>query len=216
MSATTPTNDPVITAEHLGPEVPRRGTPFTQRLGLLWLRAMGWKVTGAVPTHGKALMIGAPHTSNRDGLVAAATIMALRLNITVLAKAELFKGPVGAFFRWANVMPVYRNSSKGGQVEQVVARFAQPGSIYIGIAPEGTRHSAEEWKLGFYYMAHRAGVPIIPFILDFGRKELRITEAFFTTGDKEADLAALQARYRDVIPANPARLSGPLRRLSEQ
>lgn len=216
MSATTPTNDPAITAESLGPDVPRRGTPFTQRLGLLLLKVLGWKITGVSPTHGKALLIGAPHTSNRDGLVAAGTIMALRLNITVLAKAELFKGPLGSFFRWANVMPVYRNSNKGGQVEQVVARFAQPGSIYIGIAPEGTRHSPDEWKLGFYYMAHRAGVPIIPFILDFGRKELRITEAFFTTGDKEADLAALQARYRDVIPANPARLSGPLRRLSEQ
>lgn len=210
--ARRPSGDPLITAENLGPEVPRRGTPFTQRLGLAWLRLMGWKVTGTPPTVAKAMFIGAPHTSNRDGLVAAATILALRLRITVMAKAELFKGPVGSFFRWADVMPVYRSSAqRGGQVEQVVERFQQSENIYIGIAPEGTRHASEKWKSGFWHMAVKAGVPIIPFILDFGRKELRITPAFYPTGDQETDMAALISIYKGIIPADPSRLSRPLR-----
>ena len=112
-------------------------------------------------------------------------------------------------------MPVYHVKCDTGGLSSIRTEL-RDGLGPIGLAPEGTRHGAEEWKLGFYYMAHRAGVPIIPFILDFGRKELRITEAFFTTGDKEADLAALQARYRGVIAANPARLSGPLKRLNGQ
>lgn len=210
--ARQPSGDPLITAENLGPQVPRRGTAFTQRLGMAWLRLMGWKVTGTPPTVPKAMFIGAPHTSNRDGLVAAATILALRLRITVLMKAELFKGPLGSFFRWADVMPVYRNSAmRGGQVEQVVERFKNSECVYIGIAPEGTRHAAEKWKRGFWHMAVKAGVPIVPFILDFGRKELRITPVFYPTGDQEADMAALIALFRGVIPADPSRLSHPLR-----
>ena len=59
--------------------------------------------------------------------------------------------------------------------------------------------------------AVRAGVPIVPFILDFGRKELRITPVFHPTGDMEADMKALISRYQGVVPADPSRLSGPLR-----
>ncbi|MEL0027685.1 MAG: hypothetical protein VW625_03325, partial [Perlucidibaca sp.] len=54
-------------------------------------------------------------------------------------------------------------------------------------------------------------VPIIPFILDFGRKELRITPAFYPTGDQETDMAALISIYKGIIPADPSRLSRPLR-----
>lgn len=214
VQARQPSGEPLITAENMGPLVPRRGTPFSQRMGLLWLRLIGWRVTGTPPTVAKAVFIGAPHTSNRDGFVAAATILALRLRITVMAKAELFKGPLGVFFRWAGVMPVYRSTSRGGQAEQAVARFEESESVYIGIAPEGTRHASEKWRTGFYHIAVKAGVPIVPFILDFGRKELRITPAFYPTGDVEADLAHLISLYRGIIPADPGRLSLPLRESS--
>lgn len=214
LQARQPSGAPIVTAETLGPQVPRRGTPFSQRCGEAWLRLMGWKITGEAPQVAKAMFIGAPHTSNRDGFVAAAVILALRLRITVMAKAELFKGPLGTFFRWAGVMPVYRKSSRGGQVEQVAERFQTTESIYIGIAPEGTRHASEQWRSGFYHMAVKAGVPILPFILDFGRKELRLTPVFYPTGNLEADMQVLIERYRDVIPADPSRLSMPLRKLN--
>ncbi len=216
MQARKPSGSPPVTAENMGPLVPRRGTPFSQRMGLLWLRLIGWKVTGTPPMVAKAVMIGAPHTSNRDGFVAAATILALRLRITVMAKAELFKGPLGVFFRWAGVMPVYRSSSRGGQAEQAVARFEESESVYLGVAPEGTRHAAEKWKTGFYHIAVKAGVPIVPFILDFGRKELRLLPAFYPTGDVDADMAYLINLYRGIIPADPSRLSLPLRESSSR
>lgn len=200
-----------ITADDLGSLVPRRGTPFSQRIGILWLRLIGWQVTGTPPMVPKAVFIGAPHTSNRDGFVAVACTMALRMRIHVMAKAEIFKGPLATLFRWMDVIPVYRSSSRGGQVEQIVARFALEESIYIGVAPEGTRHASPAWKTGFYHMAVKAGVPIVPFILDFGRKELLMLPVFHPTGDVEADLASLMAPYHGIIPADPSRLSLPLR-----
>lgn len=201
----------LVTAENLGPLVPRRGTLFSQRLGLAWLSLIGWRITGTPPTVPKAIFIGAPHTSNRDGLVAAACILAIRMRITVMVKSELMVGPLGWFFRWLGMMPVYRIDSRGGQVEQVVARFAEEDSIYIGVAPEGTRHASPAWKTGFYHMAVKAGVPIVPFILDFGRKELHMLPVFYPTGNVDIDLPRLMAPYHGIIPADPSRLSLPLR-----
>ena len=210
-SKPAPRNAPLITADDLDPLVPRRGTPFSQRIGLLWLRLIGWRITGTPPTVAKALLIGAPHTSNRDGFVAVATTMALRLRIHVMAKAEIFKGPLATLFRWMDVIPVYRDGSRGGQVEQIVARFAAEECIYIGVAPEGTRHASPAWKTGFYHMAMKAGVPIVPFILDFGRKELHMLPVFYPTGDIDADMKHLMAPYHGIIPADPSRLSLALR-----
>lgn len=204
-----------VTAENLGPQVPRRGNAFTQWLGLLWLRLIGWQITGQSPDVPRAVFIGAPHTSNRDGFVAAAVTLALRLNITVMAKAELFIGPLGPFFRWLGVRPVYRDRNMG-LVEQSVAQLKASPALYLGIAPEGTRHASKAWKLGFYHIAVQADVPIIAFILDFGRKELRMTPAFYPTGDMDADIAALMQRYRGIVPADPSRLSLPLRDLNQR
>ena len=200
----------MITAKDLSPNVPRRGTAFSQRLGELWLRLLGWKVTGEFPDVPKAGFIGAPHTSNRDGIVAAAVILSLRLKIRIMAKAELFKGPMGPFFRWLGVMPVFRSKSQG-LVEQSANYLKQAENFYLGIAPEGTRHGSPEFKRGFYLIAVKAGVPIIPFMLDFGNKELRITPAFYPTGDMAADMAAIIERYRGVVGANPDRMSAPLK-----
>lgn len=217
MTADTPAprNNTLVTASSLGSQVPRRGTPFSQRIGELWLRLIGWRITGTPPSVPKAIFIGAPHTSNRDGFVAVATTMALRMRIHVMAKAEIFKGPLATLFRWMDVIPVYRASSRGGQVDQIVARFAAEEAIYIGVAPEGTRHASPAWKTGFYHMAVKAGVPIVPFILDFGRKELHLLPVFYPTGDLEADLKYLMAPYHGIIPADPSRLSLALRPTSD-
>lgn len=200
----------MITAKDLSPNVPRRGTAFSQRLGEFWLRRLGWTIIGEFPDAPKAVIIGAPHTSNRDGIVAAAVILSLRLKIRIMAKAELFKGPMAPFFRWLGVMPVYRSKSQG-LVEQSVSYLKQVENFYLGIAPEGTRHNSPEFKRGFYLIAEKAGVPIIPVSLDFVRKEMRFTPAFYPTGDMAADMAAIIARYRGVIGANPERMSAPLK-----
>jgi len=199
-----------MTARDLGSQVPRRGTAFSQRLGEVWLRLIGWQITGSAPEVAKAVFIGAPHTSNRDGFVAAAVILALRLRIRVMMKAELFVGPLGNFFRWLGIMPIYRDQSRG-LVDQSADYLRNAEQLYLGIAPEGTRHASPAWKLGFYHIAVKAGVPIVPFVLDFGRKELRICPAFYPTGDMDADVQLIMSYYYGVTPADPSRLSLPLR-----
>jgi 1-acyl-sn-glycerol-3-phosphate acyltransferase len=189
----------MIKAENLGKQVPRRGNAFTQRLGEFWLQSIGWKVVGVPPEAAYAVLIGAPHTSNKDGFLSAAVALALRLDVRVMAKAELFKGPLAYFFRWMGVIPVYRDKP-GGLVEQSVAYLREDQPFYLGISPEGTRHCAKEFKRGFYIIAQKAQVPIIPFAMDYENKEIRLTHAIFPTGDMDA-----------VIGADISKMSLPLK-----
>lgn len=200
----------MITANDLSPSVPRRGNKLSQRLGEFWLRRLGWTVTGTFPDAAKAVFIGAPHTSNRDAIISAAVILALRLNIRIMAKSQLFKWPAGPVFRWMGLMPVFRHKSQG-LIEQSANYLKQVDNFYLGIAPEGTRHQSPEFKRGFYLIAVQAEVPIIPFMLDYENKELRFTPAFYPTGDMTTDINTIIERYRGVIGANPKRMSAPLK-----
>jgi 1-acyl-sn-glycerol-3-phosphate acyltransferase len=38
------------------------------------------------------------------------------------------------------------------------------------VAPEGTRNKVDQLKTGFYYIALKANVPIIPVAFNFGKK----------------------------------------------
>jgi 1-acyl-sn-glycerol-3-phosphate acyltransferase len=194
----------------VGDQVPRRGNAFSAWVGrvLLWL--LGWRIIGSLPDASKAVVIGAPHTSNRDGLVAAGVILALRLRITIMAKDKLFRGPFGFFFRFLGGIPVDRNHPHG-LVGASVEKFQEKDKLFLGMAPEGTRKGAEKWKTGFYQIALAARVPVVVAVLDFGKKELRLPLTLTPSGDLDADMQKILDCYRGVVPARPERLSVPLR-----
>lgn len=194
----------------VGDLLPRRGNKLSAWCGtqLLWL--LGWRVTGNLPNLPKAVVIGAPHTSNRDGLVGAAAILALRLRIYVMVKASLFRGPFGGLLRFLGALPVNRQATTG-LVDASVQQFKDHEALLLGIAPEGTRHRATKWKNGFYHIAHSAGVPIIVVVLDYANKEVRLPLVLWPSGDLEADMPRIMDCYYGVLPARPERLSEPLR-----
>jgi 1-acyl-sn-glycerol-3-phosphate acyltransferase len=177
----------------------------------MWL--LGWRVVGKLPNQEKALLIGAPHTSNCDGLVGAAAILALRLRIGIMAKDNLFRWPFGYMWRFLGVIPVDRNSPHG-LVGASVQQFAEHQQLFLGMTPEGTRKEAEKWKTGFYHIASQARLPIVVVVLDYGRKEIRLPLILQPSGDIEADMQRIFSCYRGVVPARPERLSTPLRELN--
>lgn len=93
-------------------------------------------------------------------------------------------------------------------------KFAEKSQLWLAIAPEGTRHGAENWKTGFYWIAHRAEVPILIVGFDYQHREINILGTFTPTGDVEHDLPQIIGRYKGIKPAHPERLSQPLRHLS--
>lgn len=193
-----------------GPSVPRRGNRFFQWLGTVFLHLLGWRITGQFPDVPKAVIIGAPHTSNWDGVLAVAAVLALRLRIVLMGKHSLFKGPFAPLLRWLGLIPIDR-SSAAGVVDQSVSRFREREQMFLGMAPEGTRHSAQEWKTGFYRIACDAGVPIVLAVLDYGKREIRLPLTFMPSGDLDADMDKILTCYRGIVPRRPERLSLPLR-----
>ena len=59
------------------------------------LRLGGWRVVGEFPDLPRVVLIGAPHSSNWDGVWGFAAKLALGLDIKILGKHQLFWGPLG-------------------------------------------------------------------------------------------------------------------------
>lgn len=195
----------------IGDQLPRRGNAFSRGLGRLFLRLLGWRLVGAVPNLPKAVWIGAPHTTNWDGVLGLATLMALGIQASTMIKDSAFKGPMGALLRWFGAIPINRASPKG-VVEQSIEQFEQRQRFVMLIAPEGTRDSAEDWKRGFWRIAQGAGVPVLPAAIDYQAKIITFGPPLTPGEDFEADLRVLVDFYvRHSLPKHPERLSKRLR-----
>lgn len=169
---------------------------------IMW--SLGWRVKGKLPDLPKFVLIGAPHTSNWDFVLFLGLIFHLRANVHFMGKAELFRFPIGWFFRYCGGVPVDRKKSTG-LVEQMVKVYNESEKFILTIAPEGTRHHVVEWKRGFYHIAKGAGVPIVMAVVDGKHKEVRVGQVFQPTDDLEADMTAIQGYFTGVTGINPRR-----------
>lgn len=202
---------PPLRASDLGAAVPRRGHWLAAALGRVILKLIGWRVVGTLPNVPRAILIAAPHTSNFDGLVGVSAIQTLRLDIRFMAKHSLFRGPAGGLLRALGGMPVNRDSA-GGVVEKSKASLAGEPPFWLGITPEGTRTGAREWKTGFYRIADDLRLPIIVVTFCYRRRQARVLQAVWPSGDMQGDLEGIYALLDDVQPRHPERLSAPLKR----
>lgn len=167
------------------------------------LRLLGWTLVYVPPPGAKGVIMVYPHTSNWDFPLGVLARSAMRLRIAFVAKDSLFRPPLGALFRALGGIPVNRRISTGF-VGQLVERFRQSRSLYVAIAPEGTRGRVEHLKSGFYHVALQAGVPLGLAFIDYRRKELGIGHWVALTGDLDRDLEALRDFYRDKRGKRPA------------
>ena len=168
------------------------------------MRAAGWCVDGKLPDIPKFVLIGAPHTSNWDFVLFLGVIFKLRANVRFMGKAEIFRPPVGAFFRYCGGVSVDRKKSTG-LVEQMVKASNEADEFILTIAPEGTRHEVREWKRGFYHIAKSAGIPIVLAVVDGKHKTVRIGQVFHPTEDMEADMKTIQGFFAGIVGINPRR-----------
>lgn len=179
----------------LPPRVPRTGRgPLARAFARAILRLGGWRMEGACPDLPKAVLIGAPHSSNWDGLWGFAIKVALGIDVRIFAKRQLFWWPLGALLRRMGVIAVDRGAA-GGLVQDTARRFAAQEQLWIGIAPEGTRKHVERWKPGFWKIAKAAGVPIVPAYFHYPQRVIGFGEPFVPGDDMDADIARIRAWY---------------------
>ncbi len=162
--------------------------------GRAFFTLSGWRLVGEIPDVKRCLLIGAPHTSNWDFVLAMASILALNLKMRWLAKHTIFMPGVSWFFEWLGGIPTNRNEPNT-IVDKVAGIAEREGGVVIAITPEGTRKKVVKWKTGFLRLAQTLDCPILMVGLSFSTKQVVIGELFTPTGDNDQDLVFIRRYY---------------------
>lgn len=164
---------------------------------------MGWKIEGAFDENvKKCVAMVLPHTSWHDFYLGIFTRGISGVAINFVAKKELFRFPFGFYFRWMGGEPIDRSGCLN-KVDVIVKAFEKNEEFKLAIAPEGTRKKVGKLKSGFYYIAVKADVPIIPVAFDFGRKTVNIGKPFYPTSNYEGDLKNLLKHFKGTFGKIP-------------
>ena len=169
----------------------------------IYFKIMGWSMVGDFPTHiDKCVLPVISHTSWVDFLLSILARKIWNTEINFVAKKSLFKWPYGWYFRWVGGAPIDR-SKNNDLVSSTVKIFNERKIFRLSLAPEGTRKKVTKLKTGFYYIAKEANVPIVMIAFDFGKKQIKISQPYFTTNDMKADFKIINAFYKGVVGKVP-------------
>ncbi|MEM6724335.1 MAG: 1-acyl-sn-glycerol-3-phosphate acyltransferase [Bacteroidota bacterium] len=172
------------------------------RLSTWLLKISGWQIKGDFPDLKKYIIVGAPHTSNWDFVIAILIKFSRKLNANYLIKKEWLRYPLGWFIKWSGGIPVDRKQSEG-KVEAIARTCREAEQFVVGIAPEGTRQRVDKISHGFYHIARLAQVPLVFIRMDFGNRCYDILPPFFLSGDAEADLEKIMAVFQGIQGKHP-------------
>ena len=190
---------------HISDSAPRMGNALTRWIGRSILKMIGWKLTGQLPDEKKCIVIGAPHTSNWDLIIAMASMLAVGLRFSWMMKKEAFFFPLGPLWKSMGGIPIDR-SKKNNVTEQISDWFNENDNVWLGITPEGTRSKVENFRKGYLRMAYAANVPVFIIGLHGPTKEVVLDRLADLTGDIDADNRAIRdyfyTKFRGIRPEN--------------
>ena len=165
-------------------------------------RCLGWRKEITIEHPDKYIICLAPHTSNWDFVIGQLYSHAENMRMNYLMKKEWFFWPLGWFFRKTGGIPVFRQ--KKTSMTDALAESARSSEKFrLCITPEGTRKANPEWKKGFYYVALKAGIPILLYGIDYERKLIQCTKSLIPTGNIEEDMRNIKQYYIDFKGKHP-------------
>ena len=179
-----------------------------QTLARWLLQLFGWRLEGARPLQARCVLIAAPHTSNWDLPLMLAFGAAFDMKITWMAKHSLFVPPLGWLMHALGGTPIHRHENRN-VVDGMADILANARQMILVVPTEGTRERTEYWKSGFYHIARKAGVPIVPSFLDFGQKRGGFGPALEPTGDLKSDMQYFRDFYHGMQGKFPGQF-GPV------
>jgi len=164
----------------------------------IFFKLMGWKIMGTIDADiKKCVMMVMPHTSAHDFYLGVFTRGITGIEMNFVAKKELFTFPLGYYFKYMGGEPLDRSGGRN-KVDSVAAIFNKKEIFRLAVLPEGTRNKVAEIKTGFYYIALKAKVPIVPVAFDFGKKEVNLGSPLIPSGNIEKDLPILLKHFIGV------------------
>ena len=170
-------------------------------------KCTGWKFVDSIPPELRSfVMLGVPHTSNFDFVPAMAVAKLMKRNARFVIKSEWMKFPLNLVMGPAGGIGINRKKIiEGGRQSNTDAMadlFKEIPDLVLMIAPEGTRRPNDNWKTGFYYIAQKAGVPLVLGYDDHAKKEAGLGMVIHLT-NFEDDMKKISDFYRGVGAARP-------------
>lgn len=175
------------------------------------LRLVGWRAVGTVPSRG--VLVGAPHTSNWDWVLTILLGWTYGIDMRLMVKKELFRGPLGWVLRRTGAVSLDR-ANPGETVQALLAEAEGDHPWLLALAAEGTRSRQEYWKSGFYRIARQTGLPITLAYVDVPSRRVGWGPTFHPTGDVKADMDLVREFYADKTGFHPEDFTPP--RLREE
>ncbi|MGL2967603.1 1-acyl-sn-glycerol-3-phosphate acyltransferase [Flavobacterium sp. XGLA_31] len=171
----------------------------------IFFRLLGWKIVGTVNEEvKKCVLMVMPHTCNFDFFIGLFSRGIIGVEMNFVGKKELFTFPFGYYFRSIGGAPLDRSGGKN-VVDAIVDVFNSRAVFRMAIAPEGTRKKVTELRTGFYYIALKANVPIIPVAFDYAKKEVRIGNPIAVTGNYAEDMKIILQHFKGAYGKYPER-----------
>lgn len=172
------------------------------------LQWRGWHIVKEVQLPERCVVCIAPHTSNWDFIVGILFKSAMHIKASFFMKKEWFRFPLGGMMRKLGGIPVER-SKKTSMTDRIAQEFSLRDHLIVALTPEGTRSLNANWKMGFYYIAQKADVPIVLAFIDYGKKCVGYDTILHPSGNIDADMARISDYYRHVNAKYPAKFTIP-------
>ena len=166
----------------------------------------GWTLNITEDHPDKFIICLAPHTSNWDFILGLFYSRAEGMKSNFLMKKEWFFWPLGPLFRHWGGIPVWR-SKKTSMTDQLAETARQSKTFMLCITPEGTRSANPDWKKGFYFIAQKAGIPILLYGVDYERLLIQCTKTIVPNGDVEGQMRDIKLYFKDFKGKKPENFS---------
>lgn len=169
-----------------------------------WLlyKRMGWTADVTEDHPDKFIICLAPHTSNWDFILGLLYSRSIGMKINFLMKKEWFFWPLGPIFKSLGGIPVYRQK-KTSMTDAMAETAKKADQFRLCITPEGTRSKTAEWKKGFYFIALKAGLPILLYGVDYEKKLISCKKTVIPIGDVDTDMRDIKLYFKDFKGKKP-------------
>ena len=167
---------------------------FKQRFGRRVLKLMRWKGMDGPIDDAKCIVLGVPHTSVVDFIVAWSFCTSIGLTPNIMIKKEFFFWPLGWLLRKMGAIPVDRGKGSNVAMHSIKA-MNEAQTMCLAIAPEGTRKKTDRWKMGFLTIARACNVPVYLGYFDYKTKRVGHGPRFVVSDNPKEDMKRIQAHY---------------------
>lgn len=169
-----------------------------KRICTFLLKALGWtRDDDVLPAEPKVILLGAPHTSNWDFIIAWLFYRSIGGRPYCMVKKQMFFPPLGWILKAMGAIPTDRSNATK-MLHSLVTQINKSEKFALAIAPEGTRKPVRKWKTGFHFIARHTELPVYVCYFDWGTKHIGYGKKFELTDDPNADMRRIQDLYEEM------------------